>query len=105
MRRQDDDIRVIVDNTELMTHENLIISVLAPGAKRIGIAQDGCLGNAAVSQIRILDSGSMDTLAVFDKADDGKFYGAFGRGGDVFSVILEALDPNGKVLASIRVDW
>ena len=71
----------------------------------IGIAQDGCLGNAAVSQIRILDSGSMDALAVFDKADDGKFYGAFGRGGDVFSIILEALDTNGKVLASIRMDW
>ncbi len=38
---EDDDIRVIVDSTELMTHENLTISVLAPGAKRIGIAQDG----------------------------------------------------------------
>lgn len=71
----------------------------------IGIAQDSCLGNAAVSQIRVLDSGSMDALAVFDKADDGKFYGVFGRGGDVFSVTLEALDPNGQVLASIRVDW
>lgn len=71
----------------------------------ITIAQDGPLGNAVVSQIRVLDGMSGDLLAVLTLSDYFHFYGSFGRGGDIFSVKLEALDPNGNVLASIRVDW
>ena len=99
LRNQTDENGIpVFEGTLTLTHDDWIEA-------NICIVQEGTLGNAAVYQIQVLDSGSGDSLATFDLASDGRFYGSFGRGGDVFSITLVALDATGNAMASIRIDW